>query len=72
VSWKNLTERWTQKQPPQRTEESVFLGGPIPIGKVGKIEKMEEFEITFTKKRGNDSFWRNGKWQFVMDNLSYQ
>jgi hypothetical protein len=52
VSWKNPTERWTQKQPPQRTEESVFLGGPIPIGKVGKIEKMEEFEITFTKKKG--------------------
>ena len=53
VSWKNPTERWTQKQPPQRTEESVFLGGPIPIGKVGKIEKkVKEFEITFTQKKG--------------------
>ena len=38
VSWKNPTERWTQKQPPQELCRQNFFGDLFPLGKLGKFK----------------------------------
>lgn len=72
VSWKNPTERWTQKQPPQRTEESVILGGPghlFPLGKLGKLKKWRNLKLRSPKILGE--FFILEEWEVAICDVQF-